>query len=42
MRRVRYDDPCEPPLSPEDQAWASQCWAAYQAAHPEWFPASPK
>jgi hypothetical protein len=39
MLRVRYDDPCEPPLSPEDQAWAKDQWAAYRATHPELFPA---
>jgi hypothetical protein len=38
MLRVRYDEPCEPPLAPEDQAWASERWAAYRAAHPELFP----
>ena len=31
-RRVRYDLPCDPPLADADQAWADQCWAAYQAA----------
>lgn len=39
MWRVRYHDPCEPPLSPEDQAWAQEQWAAYRTAHPELFPA---
>jgi hypothetical protein len=37
MRRVRYQDPCEPRLPPKDQAWASERWAAYRAAHPELF-----
>jgi hypothetical protein len=37
-RRVRYDQPCEPPLTADDQAWANQCWTAYQAAHPELLP----
>jgi hypothetical protein len=37
MLRVRYDEPCQPPLSPEDQAWASQCWASYRSAHSELF-----
>ena len=42
MLRLRYDDPCEPPLDPADQQWAAECWAAYRAAHPELFPpASP-
>ena len=39
-RRVRYDEPCEPPLAPADQDWARQCWAAFRAGHPEWFPPS--
>jgi hypothetical protein len=38
MRRVRYDEACEPPLEPADQQWASERWAAYRAAHPELFP----
>jgi hypothetical protein len=38
MRRVRYDDPCQPPLDAADQQWANECWAAYRAAHPEIFP----
>jgi hypothetical protein len=38
MRRVRYAEPCEPALAPEDQAWASERWANYRAAHPEHFP----
>jgi hypothetical protein len=33
MRRVRYDEPCVPPLSIEDQQWANERWAAYRAAH---------
>jgi len=40
-RRVRYAEPCEPVLSSEDQAWASACWAAYQAARPDLFPVKP-
>ena len=35
--RVRYDEPCEPPLSAEDQQWASQCWQAYKDEYPELF-----
>jgi hypothetical protein len=35
---VKYDEPCIPPLSPEDQAWASAQWQAYRRAHPELFP----
>ena len=38
MLRVRYDAPCEPPLEAADQQWANERWAAYRAAHPEWFP----
>jgi hypothetical protein len=38
MRRVRYDEPCEPPLSDKDQQWANECWAAYRAARPDLFP----
>jgi hypothetical protein len=30
-RRVRYDRPCEPPLTADDQAWAAECIAAFQA-----------
>lgn len=37
MLRIKYDEPCIPPLSAEDQAWASEQWAKYKAAHPEWF-----
>jgi hypothetical protein len=37
MLRVRYDEPCEPPLSPKAQAWANERWTAYRAAHPELF-----
>jgi hypothetical protein len=36
--RVLYDEPCKPPLSSEDQAWASAQWQAYCRAHPELFP----
>jgi hypothetical protein len=38
MLKVRYDDPCQPPLSADDQAWATACWQTYRAAHPELFP----
>jgi hypothetical protein len=38
MLRVRYDQRCEPRLRPADQRWANECWAAYRAAHAEWFP----
>ena len=35
---VLYDEPCKPPLSPEDQEWATAQWQAYRRAHPELFP----
>lgn len=38
--RMRYDQPCVPPLAPSDQQWADQCWTAFKAAHPESFPPS--
>jgi Protein of unknown function (DUF4058) len=38
MLRVRYDEPCEPALSNENQQWATECWHTYRAAHPELFP----
>ena len=41
MLRLRYDEPCAPALAPDDQRWASECWAAYRAAHPELFPPNP-
>jgi hypothetical protein len=41
MLRVRYHNPCEPPLEAADQQWASERWAAYRAAHPELFPPAP-
>jgi len=37
MLRLRYDEPCQPPLSPENQSWANECWSTYRAAHPELF-----
>ncbi len=40
-RRVRYDQPCDPPLHAADQQWANERWAAYRAAHPELFPTPP-
>jgi len=36
--RVLYDEPCKPPLSPEDQEWASAQWQAYRRAHADLFP----
>jgi hypothetical protein len=38
MLRLRYDEPCEPPLETDDQQWANERWADYRAAHPELFP----
>jgi hypothetical protein len=38
MRRVRYDEPCEPPLEAQDQQWATECWTAYRTARPDLFP----
>ncbi len=41
MLRVRYDEPCEPPLEDAEQQWASTCWQACKAAHPDLFPNEP-
>ena len=38
-RRVRYEDPCEPPLADDEQAWAWECWNTFRNSHPEHFPA---
>jgi len=40
MLRVRYGEPCDPPLDAADQQWADERWLAYHAAHPELFPGS--
>jgi hypothetical protein len=37
-RRIRYDDPCDPALAAEDQAWATDRIAAFRAARPDLFP----
>ena len=37
-RRVRYDEPCEPALSEDDQAWAWDQWRAYRETHSQLFP----
>jgi hypothetical protein len=29
-RRVRYDEPCNPPLSDDDQQWAWECWREFR------------
>lgn len=34
---LRYQEPCEPPLSAEDQQWANERIAAFQAARPDLF-----
>jgi hypothetical protein len=39
MLRVRYQEPCIPPLEPADQKWADERWAAFLAKHPELAPA---
>jgi hypothetical protein len=31
-RRIRYDQPCEPPMSTEDQSWADEQIAAFRSA----------
>ena len=38
MLRLRYDEPCVPPLSPADQEWASDRWLTYRRTHPDLFP----
>ena len=37
-RRVRYDEPCRPRLSPVDQVWADERIAAFRAVRIEPFP----
>jgi hypothetical protein len=37
MLRVKYDDPCDPPLSDDDNRWAAQLWQEYRRQHPELF-----
>jgi hypothetical protein len=32
-KRIRYDEPCVPPLGSEDQAWATAKWQEFKAAH---------
>jgi hypothetical protein len=41
MLRVRYDEPCVPPLAATDQEWANERWAEYRAAHKDLFPDPP-
>ena len=38
MLRIKYEEPCVPPLEEADQQWAYECWKGYKAAHPELFP----
>ncbi|MCY2989166.1 MAG: DUF4058 family protein [Planctomycetota bacterium] len=38
LRRIRYDQPCEPSLAELDQRWATDCWETHRASHPELFP----
>lgn len=42
MWRVRYQDPCDPPLSADDQTWAWECWRKYREGHSELFPSAPR
>jgi hypothetical protein len=37
-RRIRYDDPCDPTLAAEDQAWAADRISGFRAARPDVFP----
>ena len=37
-RRVRYDQPCDPPMSPEQQSWAEERIRAFRLARPDIFP----
>jgi hypothetical protein len=41
MKRVRYHEPCVPALDDADQQWASECWTAYRAVHPELVSGTP-
>ncbi len=38
MLRVRYDEPCIPPLPPTTRSGPPREWSAYRQAHPELFP----
>ena len=37
--RIRYDQPCDPPLTPEEQGWAGERILAFRLARPDIFPA---
>ena len=34
-RRVRYEEPCDPPLAPDEQAWATERIAAFREVRPD-------
>jgi hypothetical protein len=36
-RRIRYDQPCAPPVALEDQTWATERVAAFRAVRPDLF-----
>jgi hypothetical protein len=38
LRRIRYHEPCDPPLPPADRQWADERLAAFRAARPDLFP----
>jgi hypothetical protein len=38
--RLRYDQPCVPALSDEDQRWADDCGAAFRSAPPDQSPSA--
>ncbi len=40
VKRVRYEEPCMPPLAAKEQKWANKRWSAYKAAQPDLFPNS--
>lgn len=37
-RRIRYDQPCDPSLTPKQQSWAEEQIRAFRLARPELFP----
>jgi hypothetical protein len=38
VRRLRYDEPCEPPLEDELQQWADECLKTFHATRRDVFP----
>jgi hypothetical protein len=38
---LHYDQPCQPPLTADDQQWATQRIAAFKSARPDLFPPPP-